>query len=48
MTKTPESAEVVVQLVEVSGSNPVIGKKYILNIYCQLCWIDEIKDKPIF
>ena len=37
MTKTPESAEVVVQLVEVSGSNPVIGKKYILNIYCQLC-----------
>ena len=29
---------------EVRGSNPVIGK-YKLNVYCQLYWKDEIKEK---
>ena len=45
-------AVVVAQLVErsltipeVRGSNPVIGKKIILNIYCQLYWTDENKEK---
>ena len=43
---------VVAQLVEQSipipeirGSNPVIGKKTLLNIYCQLYWKDEVKKK---
>ena len=43
---------VVAQLVEwslpiseVHSWNPVIGKKIKLNIYCQLYWIDENKEK---
>ena len=32
-------------IAEVCGSNPVIGKKNILNIYCQLYWKDENKEK---
>ena len=43
---------VVAQLVkpplltpEVSGSNPVIGKIFILNVYCQLYWKYENKEK---
>ena len=30
---------------EVRGSNPVISQKFILNIYCQLYWKDENKEK---
>ena len=30
---------------EVSGSNPVIGKIFILNVYCQLYWKYENKEK---
>ena len=42
-----------IPIPEVRGSNPVIGKKLILNIYCQLYWKDENKAKrdrewPIF
>ena len=42
----------VAQLVErllpipdVRSTNPVIDKKIILNIYCQLYWKDENKEK---
>ena len=41
---------VVAQLVElttpeVRRSNPVIGKKIVVNVYCQLYWKDENKEK---